>query len=80
MTLQKENPPLQARNGGRHKNTQELTDNIIPYLKSEFQIRFDASTSQYIKIAAAGRGFSRRDCILRWVQEGLNRDYFNERL
>jgi len=76
----KKNPQMQARTGGQNKKGYKLNTKIIHKSKSELQVQFSSTFTKLIKLASEEKQSTPEECILRWVQQGLNRDYFNTRL
>lgn len=59
----------------RKRNIKNIHDTEL-----KLQIQFTSTISKFIKLTSVEKQMSPAGCVLEWVQQGLNRDYFNDRL
>jgi len=76
----RKSPPLQARNGGHNNKGYKFDTNTIHKTKFKLQVQFKPTFTKLIKLASNEKQITPKECILEWVQQGLNRDYLNKRL
>ena len=76
----KENPPMQARKGGHNKKGYKVNIPIIHKSKSKLQVLFSPTFTKMINLGSKDKQIPAQDLVLKWIRQGLNRDFFDKRL
>lgn len=80
MSESKKSPPLPLHKGGRNKKGYKLDTNTIHKSKSPFQVQFSFTFTKFIKLASKEKQITPEDLVMKWVQQGINRDYLSKQL